>query len=139
MIGKIKCDSDCGNITCVTVCSQRGIVVTGHDFGMICVWHNMDKLIRSMANSKVDKITAKCTTLHWHAHGVASLGFTADTNHVISGGEEGVLVIWQIDTGFKAFVPRLGAAITHVCCSTSDPLVAVTTADNNIRIVNTAR
>jgi WD40 repeat protein len=139
LIGKIKSNSECGVITCLSVCSKRGIVVTGHDEGMMCLWHGIDDLIRSMASTKTDQGTAQCTTLHWHAHTVASVSFTADGNHIISGGEEGVVVVWQIDTGFKAFVPRLGAAITYLQCSDTDPYVAVTTADNNIRIVNTAR
>ena len=30
------------------------------------------------------------------------------SRYLFSGGEEGVLVIWQLATGIKAFVPRLG-------------------------------
>jgi hypothetical protein len=45
---------------------------------------------------------------------VVSMSLSGDGRYLYSGGEEGVLVVWQLATGFKDFVPRLGAAITHV-------------------------
>ena len=91
-----------------------GMIVTGHDHGMLCLWHNVDALVKTMVSGKVDTQRAQCTTLHWHAHAVSAVAMSADGVNVFSGGEEGVLVLWQIDTGYKTFVPRLGAAITHV-------------------------
>jgi NET1-associated nuclear protein 1 (U3 small nucleolar RNA-associated protein 17) len=59
------------------------------------------------------------TTLHWHAHAVSSLAFTPNGAYLLSGGEEAVLVIWQIHSGKKEFVPRVGAPIQSI--SVSDP------------------
>ena len=42
---------------------------------------------------------------------IASLTFSSNGAYLLSGGEEAVLVVWQIDSGRKEFVPRLGAAI----------------------------
>jgi NET1-associated nuclear protein 1 (U3 small nucleolar RNA-associated protein 17) len=36
-----------------------------------------------------------------HAHIVRSMAFTKDGSYLVSGGEEAVLVIWQITTGEK--------------------------------------
>jgi WD40 repeat protein len=78
------------------------------------------------------------TTLHWHAHPVASISLSPDGRFMFSGGDEGVLVVWQLATGIKNFVPRLGEAITFVSSSTVEARLAVTTADNSVRIINTA-
>lgn len=49
--------------------------------------------------------------LHWHAHAVSSLAFTPNGAYLLSGGEESVLVVWQIASRHKEFVPRVGAPI----------------------------
>lgn len=38
----------------------------------------------------------------------------------LSGGREGVLVVWQLDTGKKKFKPRLGSPLLYFSAS-SDP------------------
>lgn len=49
--------------------------------------------------------------LHWHAHAVSSLAFTPNGAYLLSGGEEAVLVVWQIASRHQEFVPRIGAPI----------------------------
>lgn len=39
------------------------------------------------------------------------------------GGKEGVLVVWQLDTGKKKFLPRIGSPLLHFINS-SDPSLA---------------
>lgn len=56
--------------------------------------------------------------LDWHAHAVSSIAFTSNGAYLLSGGEESVLVIWQLHTGKKEFVPRVGAPIKTVALST---------------------
>jgi hypothetical protein len=34
-------------------------------------------------------------------------------NDVIIGGKEGVLVFWQLDTGKKKFLPRIGSPLRY--------------------------
>ena len=41
------------------------------------------------------------TAVHWHAHGVRTLAFTPDGSILLSGGDENVLVLWQIATLHK--------------------------------------
>ncbi|ORY78917.1 WD40-repeat-containing domain protein [Leucosporidium creatinivorum] len=48
---------------------------------------------------------------HWHAHAVSSLSFTPNGAYLLSGGEEAVMVLWQLHTSHQEFVPRLGAPI----------------------------
>ena len=59
------------------------------------------------------------TTLHWHTHAVSSLAFTPNGAYLLSDGEEAVLIVWQIHSGRKEFVPRVSAAIQSI--SVSDP------------------
>ena len=33
---------------------------------------------------------------------------------VLLGGEEGVLVVWQVATSVKSFIPRLGAPVNAI-------------------------
>jgi hypothetical protein len=47
-------------------------------------------------------------SVHWHSEKVTTLGKT--DRGIISGGEEGVLVIWH-ESGKRDFIPRLGAKI----------------------------
>ncbi|KAK9897016.1 WD40 repeat-like protein [Cystobasidium minutum MCA 4210] len=55
--------------------------------------------------------SAAMSVLHWHAHAVSSLAFTPNGAYLLSGGEEAVLVVWQIESRHKEFVPRIGAPI----------------------------
>ena len=50
--------------------------------------------------------------------------------YLYSGGEESVLVFWQIDSNHKQFKPRLGAPIAHICNSQDDTVIAVCHTDN---------
>ena len=46
-------------------------------------------------------------------------------------------MLWQLETRKKSYLPRLGAEITHLCCS-EDPALAAAHADNAVRVVSLA-
>ena len=48
---------------------------------------------------------------HWHSQPVRALNFSEDGNFLISGGKEGVLVLWHQSGNKHDFIPRLGATI----------------------------
>ena len=49
------------------------------------------------------------------------------------------MVLWQLETGKKSYLPRLGAEITHLCCFPEDHArVAAAHGDNAIRVVSLA-
>ena len=75
-------------------------------------------------------------TLHWHAHKVGAVLFTQDGHYMLSGGEEGVLVIWQLETGTKQFIPRLQASIMHISMSHDGNTYALSMGDNRIKFVS---
>ena len=53
-----------------------------------------------------DPALLRPTTVHWHASAVGCLTFSPDGTYLLSGGREGVLVQWQVETGAQNFVPR---------------------------------
>ena len=65
------------------------------------------------------------STWHWHANAVGALMFSEDGAYVLSGGEEAVLVLWQVETGVKQFLPRMGAPIRYIAGMPDPTLFAV--------------
>ncbi|KAJ2595094.1 NET1-associated nuclear protein 1 [Coemansia sp. RSA 1722] len=72
--------------------------------------------------------------MHWHAHKVNTVVFAADGNLMLSGGDEGVLVLWQLGTDTKSFLPRLGSDIIGIAISPDQMLYALTLRDNTVRV-----
>ncbi|KAI8319329.1 WD40 repeat-like protein [Martensiomyces pterosporus] len=73
---------------------------------------------------------------HWHAHRVNAITFSEAGTMMLSGGEEGVLVFWQLATDTKDFLPRLGSDIMGIAASPDQMYYAVTLRDNTIRIIS---
>ena len=53
-------------------------------------------------------------------------------SNMLSGGQEGVLVMWQYKTHHQEFLPRLGAPINHLAVSPDDSLTAVSQNENGM-------
>ena len=76
----------------------------------------------------------------WHAHAVRALRFSHDGSYLLSGGDEAVLVIWQLETFNRTYLPRLGGPITHIArCPTDAARYALGQEDNAVRLVSLAR
>ena len=127
-----------GAITCLAASSASKVVITGHESGVIVVWHQYSSWVaktsklpffsaRSQSAEDIGEFIPACpegaelpvmTVLHWHAHAfVESLCLSLDGFSVYSGGKEGVLVKWHLNVDAidrKAFIPRLGSTILHL-------------------------
>lgn len=57
---------------------------------------------------------------------------------MISGGSENVLVIWQMDTGKKDFLPHLSGSVENIVVSARGSSYAVHLDDNSTMIISTA-
>eukprot|EP00127_Corallochytrium_limacisporum_P001497 Clim_evm3s61 gene=Clim_evmTU3s61 len=84
------------------------------------------------------------TTLHWHAQGVAAIALSPDGGYCVSGGLEGVMVVWQLSSNAKTFLPRLGSGIVGSVYLDDDASnasggvsVVLTFANNSVKVVNT--
>ena len=54
------------------------------------------------------------TTWHWHQAAVGALCASAGGGLLLSGGAEGVVVVWDLRTGARRFVPRMGGTILSI-------------------------
>lgn len=99
-------------LTCLAFHPTEEYFATGDDKGSIRLWYCLNDTLPVNARGMEKK--TQTTALHWHAHAVSSLAFTPNGAYLLSGGEESVLVIWQLHSGKKEFVPRLGAPINTV-------------------------
>ncbi|CAL1695057.1 unnamed protein product [Somion occarium] len=102
-------------LTCLAFHPTEEYFATGDAKGVIRLWYCLNEDITTLASGVRKK--APTTTLHWHAHTVSSIAFTANGAYLLSGGEEAVLVIWQLHSGKKEFVPRVGAPIANIAVS----------------------
>uniref|UniRef100_A0A665W7M0 C2H2-type domain-containing protein n=1 Tax=Echeneis naucrates TaxID=173247 RepID=A0A665W7M0_ECHNA len=111
--------------TCVASHPQDDCIATGHEDGKIRLWRNFSH-----------KKEYTYSTLHWHHSVVSSLCFTPEGTNLLSGGVESVLVQWRYNQeSQKDFLPRLGAAITHIVVSPDGALFCTSHSDNKITII----
>lgn len=102
-------------LTCLAFHPSEEYFATGDEKGVIRLWYCLnDNLAINVRD--VEKRT-QTRPFHWHAHAVSSVSFTTNGAYLLSGGEEAVLVIWQLETGKKEFIPRLGAPISTISIS----------------------
>ena len=76
--------------------------------------------------------------LHWHREAVSSVKFSQDGNYLISGGKETVLVLWQLQTSKKQYLPHLTSAIERIVVNPKGDRYAVQMGDNSIMVLNTS-
>ena len=76
--------------------------------------------------------------LHWHREAVSSVKFSQDGNYLISGGKETVLVIWQLQTAKKQFLPHLTSAIERIVVNPKGDRYALQMGDNSIMVLSTS-
>ncbi|KAG8716994.1 hypothetical protein FRC09_014918 [Ceratobasidium sp. 395] len=112
-------------ITCLAVHPTEPYFATGDERGVVRLWYCLNDQAIPLSTPTTDpssskskptdpSYTAPTTTLHWHAHAVSALSFTPSGAQLLSGGEEAVLVVWQLHSGQREYVPRVGAPIGGV-------------------------
>lgn len=81
--------------------------------------------------------TPSKAVFHWHTLPVKCIGFSTTGTYFYSGGDESVLVKWQLDNHLeKKFLPRLPSTIAQIRVSPNNSFVAISTNDNAVRIVD---
>jgi NET1-associated nuclear protein 1 (U3 small nucleolar RNA-associated protein 17) len=128
-------------------------VAAGDHTGRILVWENVGDRSFTSGELGVGKFipppkhgrlrgagvrgkddAASCATYHWHSNEVKALTFTVDGVYLLSGGLEGVLVFWQLETGKRNYLPRLGGAVFSIAPSLHPSLFAIACNDNSVNI-----
>ncbi|KAF7121402.1 hypothetical protein RHSIM_Rhsim13G0225800 [Rhododendron simsii] len=129
----------------------KRIVAAGDVTGRILIWRGFGNRAFSLSDKRIkealtsndddrpgvrgDDDADSCTTWHWHSAEVKLLLFSSDGAYLYSGGKEGVLVVWQLDTGKKKFLPRIGSPLQFFTTSLDPSLSSVSCADNQIHLL----
>ncbi|KAK4967613.1 NET1-associated nuclear protein 1 [Elasticomyces elasticus] len=132
--GQMKRKGDAGN-------HDRLDLVIGNQQGQLYLYEDVLNALSGdkLAADDVAIVEAPPTRiLHWHREAVSTAKWSRDGNYIISGGRETVLVLWQLETGKKQFLPHLTAEINKLAVSPSGSSYAVQLADNSIMVLSTS-
>ncbi|KAJ3158852.1 WD repeat-containing protein 75 [Geranomyces michiganensis] len=122
------CPSDIP-ITAVAIHPAAQYLAAGDFMGRITLWH---------CGSVIAKEKPVTSVLHWHPQQVNCAAFSADGEYLLSGADAGVLVVWQLSTRGKQFLPHLSSGIRALSISPDQMMYALTHIDNSVRIVASA-
>ena len=100
--------------------------VVGDVFGKLHFISNLE--------SKDNKFSI--ATKHWHSHRVNTIESDYNGDYLYSAGKEGVIVIWNLKTEEKSFLPRLNAEIHNLKISVNSQYLTAVCADNSIKTVD---
>ncbi|GJN35466.1 hypothetical protein PR202_gb24246 [Eleusine coracana subsp. coracana] len=135
------------NLTTLAFHPSERVVAGGDVSGRILIWRSFGNVKfsgESGAKSKVDDgrdgvrgedDADTCTTLHWHSSRVGFLRFSSDGAYLFSGGLEGVIVVWQLDTGKRKFKPRLGSPLLFFAESPDSSISCVSCTSNQVYLL----
>ncbi|KAF8391223.1 hypothetical protein HHK36_023525 [Tetracentron sinense] len=139
------------NLTVLAFHPTERIIAAGDVTGRILIWGGFGKVTFSQSDGSMniremnkgeerpgvrgDDDADSCSTWHWHPAEVKVLSFSSDGAYLYSGGKEGVLVVWQLDTGKKKFLPRIGSPLLYFTDSPDPSLSSISCADNQIHLL----
>eukprot|EP01001_Neometanema_parovale_P007758 NODE_404_length_2533_cov_65.771784_g384_i0.p1 GENE.NODE_404_length_2533_cov_65.771784_g384_i0~~NODE_404_length_2533_cov_65.771784_g384_i0.p1 ORF type:complete len:802 (-),score=137.58 NODE_404_length_2533_cov_65.771784_g384_i0:128-2476(-) len=112
-------------ITCIAVHPTMNVVSYGTVKGVVMVLTLEDQ-----------KSSSDVRRLHWHNSPVAVLEWSQDGTQMITGGEEGVVLIWNTETWRRRHVPRLTPITGLSLGDARSMLIAVACIPNIIHIIN---
>ncbi|PYH30756.1 WD repeat protein [Aspergillus neoniger CBS 115656] len=115
--------------------AEKVDLVLGERNGSILIYYDILRFVKDEGGRQHERnLTPR--RLHWHRSSVNSVRWSKDGNYIITGGHESVMVLWQLDTGRKQFLPHLSSPIGNIVISTSGNLYAVKLADNSIIVLS---
>ncbi|OAY64962.1 WD repeat-containing protein 75 [Ananas comosus] len=138
------------NLSALAFHPTERMVAGGDVTGRILIWRGFgmkkftETLRESRGRPKLDEDRPgvrgnddadSCSTWHWHPSEIKFLLFSSDGAYLYSGGQEGVIVVWQLDTGKRKYKPRLGSPLLYFVDSPDPSLSCVSCADNQIHIL----
>ncbi|KAI5303854.1 hypothetical protein KEM56_007119 [Ascosphaera pollenicola] len=116
---------------------SRGVdLVLGDKGGAILLYRDIVGSLLRMGKDQKAKLNPN--RFHWHRFGVKAVRWSRDGNYLISGGVENVLVLWQLDSGRKQFLPHLSSHICSLAVSPNGDAYAAKLADNSAMVLSTA-
>ncbi|KXG51919.1 uncharacterized protein PGRI_093120 [Penicillium griseofulvum] len=125
------------NATCFDIQVQGSETIdlaVGESGGSILIYQNV---LNTLFGKDISDKRSSPRKLHWHRGSVNTVRWSKDGNYIISGGQESVMVLWQLDTGRKQFLPHLSSPICNIVVSASGSSYVVKLADNSVMILST--
>jgi NET1-associated nuclear protein 1 (U3 small nucleolar RNA-associated protein 17) len=110
--------------------SENVSVAVGNASGEIFLYENVYP-----SDKSAETLTPR--VLHWHREAVGTIKWSKDSTYLISGGRETVLVLWQLETGKKQFLPHLTAEIERLTVSPNGASYGIQLADNSLMVLST--
>ncbi len=95
---------------------------TGDCKGQIILWHGIE--------------SEEWSKMHWHPHAVRCLKYSTEGAFLASGGEEAVFVLWQLESGARTYLPRLGACLNSITTSPDGQSYAILFSNNTLLQLN---
>ncbi|KAK2754741.1 hypothetical protein FQN54_006874 [Arachnomyces sp. PD_36] len=128
------------NSSSTTAQSSVVDVIVGESQGSLLIYNDiLNTLYQIEQGREVDAKSGLISSrLHWHRNAVKTVRWSRDGNYIISGGVETVLVLWQLDTGRKQFLPHLSSQICNITVSPVGDSYAVKLADNSVMVLATS-
>lgn len=133
------------NLTTLAFHPSERTVAAGDVTGRILIWRDFGNAkFSESSKSKVDEgrdgvrgddDADMCTTWHWHSSRVRFLKFSSDGAYLFSGGLEGVIVVWQLDTGKRRYKPRLGSPLLFFVDSPDSSISCVSCTNNQVYLL----
>ncbi|KAI1423250.1 WD40-repeat-containing domain protein [Xylaria sp. FL1777] len=106
--------------------------------GAVFAYNDLLPNIRLLDNSKTRHHALQPHKYHWHRKAVHAVKWSRDRNYILSGGSESTLVLWQLDTQKKDFLPHLSATIENIVVSKNGSAYALHLDDNSAMVLSTA-
>jgi WD40 repeat protein len=78
------------------------------------------------------------STKHWHSHKVHCLFADSEGMYLYSAGQEGVIVIWNLNTEARTFLPRLNGVISLIKPSDDGKYILAYLQDHSLKIIDLA-
>ncbi|KAK4451772.1 WD40-repeat-containing domain protein [Podospora aff. communis PSN243] len=116
---------------------QQVDVIIGGARGGIYLYSDIAAKLTVEGHGTVKAAAIQPRKYHWHRKAVHSVKWSADGNYLISGGNEQVLVLWQVDTGKVNFLPHLSGCIENIVVSPQGSSYAIHLDDNSTMVIST--
>ena len=79
---------------------------------------------------------APTSKMHWHAHATLTISIAPDGKYLLSGGEEGVVVVWHLESNSRQFLSHLGSNVLRVTTNNSGSYYAVLLRSNSLLLIS---
>ncbi|KAF3899240.1 WD repeat containing protein, variant [Trichophyton interdigitale] len=113
-------------------------LAVGQNEGAIIMYSDVLNTLKGLENRRMAEPGASSLKLHWHRGPVKTVRWSKDGNYLISGGLETVMVLWQLDTGRKQFLPHLTSTICNIVVSPKGSSYAIKLQDNSAMVLTTS-